>query len=252
MRLKDKVAIVTGAGAGIGQAIARRFAREGACVTIAEVDPVTGKATEDTIREAGGRATFVRTDVASEEQVKALVQAALAQYQHIDILVNNAGILLGQKEGRAHELTNEAWDRTMAVNLRGYWLCAKYVIPSMLAQGHGCIILIASPCGMLGFTRLAAYSTSKGGVLGLARSMAVDYAPDHIRVNAIIPGTIDTPMNAEEFLIPGAREKWAAAAPVGRLGTGDDVAGMAVFLATEDADYCQGGVYMVDGGQTAI
>jgi NAD(P)-dependent dehydrogenase (short-subunit alcohol dehydrogenase family) len=251
MRLKDKVAIVTGAGAGIGQAIARRYAREGAWVTVAEVDPVRGRATEDAIRETGGQATFMRTDVASEEQIKALVETALARYGRIDILVNNAAIIVSQ-EARAHELTNEAWERTMTVNLRGYWLCAKHVIPSMLTQDRGCIILIASPTGMLGFTRLTAYSTSKGGVFGLTRSMAVDYAPYHIRVNAIVPGTIDTPMNAEEFLIPGARERWAAAAPAGRLGTADDVAGMAVFLASEDADYCTGGIYMVDGGQTAI
>ena len=198
------------------------------------------------------QAVFVSTDVASEDQIKEMVNLTLARYGRIDILVNNAGIILGQQEARAHELTNEAWDRTMAVNLRGYWLCSKYVIPSMLAQGRGCIIMIASPCGMLGFTRLAAYSTSKGGILGLMRSMAVDYAPDQVRVNAIVPGTIDTPMNAEEFEIPGAREKWAAAAPAARLGTGDDVAGMAVFLASDDADYCVGGVYMVDGGQTAV
>jgi meso-butanediol dehydrogenase / (S,S)-butanediol dehydrogenase / diacetyl reductase len=112
--------------------------------------------------------------------------------------------------------------------------------------------LVASPTGMLGFTRLTAYSTSKGGVFGLTRAMAADYAQDHIRVNAIVPGTIDTPMNAEEFLIPGAREKWAAAAPAGRLGTGQDVAGVALFLASDDADYCTGGYYMVDGGQTAV
>jgi NAD(P)-dependent dehydrogenase (short-subunit alcohol dehydrogenase family) len=252
VRLKDKVAIVTGAGAGIGEAIARRYAHEGASVIIAEIDAARGKANEGAIRNEGGEAIFVSTDVASEEQIKEMVNVTLARYGRIDVLVNNAGIILGQQEARAHELTNDAWDRTMAVNLRGYWLCSKYVIPSMLAQGRGCIIMIASPCGMLGFTRLAAYSTSKGGIFGLMRSMAADYAPDHIRVNAIVPGTIDTPMNAEEFEIPGAREKWAAAAPAARLGTGKDVAGMAVFLASDDADYCVGGVYMVDGGQTAI
>ncbi|MGO8791995.1 MAG: SDR family NAD(P)-dependent oxidoreductase [Terriglobia bacterium] len=252
MRLKDKVAIVTGAGAGIGEAIARRFAREGARVAIAELDPATGKTTQDAIRHDGGEVFFAQTDVASEDQIKALVQATLERYKRIDILVNNAGIIVRQNEGRAHEVSNEAWERTMAVNLRGYWLCSKHVIPGMLAQGHGCIVMIASPTGMLGFTRITAYSASKGGILGLTRAMAADYAPDHIRVNAIVPGTIDTPMNAPDFLIPGEREKWAAAAPLGRLGTGNDIAGMAAFLACDDADYCTGGFYMVDGGQTAV
>ena len=252
MRLRDKVAIITGGGAGIGQAIAQRYAREGARVTLAEINPATGKATEEAITRAGTEALFVETDVAEENQVKVMVEITLARFGRIDVLVNNAALLVSQKEGRAHELTNDVWDRTINVNLRGYWLCSKYVIPSMLKQGGGSIIFIASPTGMLGFTRLTAYSTSKGGTFGLMRAMAADYAPDHIRVNAIVPGTMDTPMNAEELSDPEMRKKYSAMAPAGRLGIGDDVSGMAVFLASDDSDYCVGGIYMVDGGLTAI
>jgi NAD(P)-dependent dehydrogenase (short-subunit alcohol dehydrogenase family) len=252
MRLKGKVAIVTGAGAGIGRGIAEGFAKEGAAVVIAEVDSKTGEATAQTIGAAGGDALFVTTDVSSEEQVKAMVEKALARYGKIDVLCNNAAVLFFREETRAHELTNETWDRTMSVNLRGYWLTSKYVIPAMLRQRSGSIIHVASPTGIFGFTRLTAYSTSKGGVIGLMRAMAADYAPDHIRVNAIVPGTIDTPMNAVELSDPAARERYAEIAPARRLGTPQDLAGIASFLASDDSDYCVGGIFTVDGGLTAV
>jgi len=186
--------------------------------------------------------------VASEAQVKGLADVVLARFGRIDIVVNNAAILIARGEGRAHEITNEVWDRTINVNLRGYWLCSKYTIPTMLKQGGGTIIFIVSRTGIRGFARLTAYSATKGGVLALMRSMAVDYAPDRIRVNAIVPGTMDTAMNAEEFSDPEVRKKYAAKIPVGRLGTGEDIAGLAVFLASDDASFCIGGVYMADGG----
>jgi len=252
MRLKNKVAIITGGGAGIGKAVAERFASEGAHVVVAEIDAKNGESTADAIKTTGGEALFVRTDVSQENEVKAMVKAALERYARIDILFNNAAIIVFGKDTRAHELTNEVWDRTLAVNLTGYWLCAKYVIPAMLKQGRGVIINVASPTGMLGFQNITAYSASKGGVFGLTRAMAADYAPDHIRVNAIVPGAMDTPMNAEEFSDPEARKKYTAITPAGRLGLADDVSGMDVFLATEDSDYCVGGIYMVDGGATAI
>jgi len=252
MRLKDTAAIVTGGGAGLGRAIAERFAREGADVTIAEIDATAGAATEAAIRAAGGRATFVRTDVSSEDDVRAMVQAAMGRCGRIDILVNNAAVLLAQEEGRAHELSSEAWDLTMRVNLRGYWLCSKHVIPAMLAQRAGSIIFIASPTSMQGFTRLTAYSASKGGVLGLMKAMAADYSGEGIRVNAIVPGTMETRMTAQELSVPELREKLLAMAPIGRLGSPEDVSGLALFLATPDSAYCVGGVYPVDGGLTAV
>ena len=252
MRLKNKTAIITGGGAGIGRAIAERFGREGASVVIAEIDAASGNSAERSIRDSGGEALFLQTDVSDEAQVKAMVEKALDRCGRIDVLCNNAAVLLFREEARAHELTNHAWDRTIAVNLRGYWLCSKYVIPVMLRQGSGSIIYVASPTGLFGFTRLTAYSASKGGVVGLMRAMAADYAPDNIRVNAIVPGTIDTPMNAVELSDPEVRKHFADIAPARRLGTPEDLAGIAVYLASEESSYCVGGIFTVDGGLTAV
>jgi NAD(P)-dependent dehydrogenase (short-subunit alcohol dehydrogenase family) len=252
MRLENRVAIVTGAGEGIGKAIALRYCDEGATVIVAEIDPNTGQATADAISARKGKGAFIRTDVATEADVRGMVETALALYGRVDVLVNNAAILLAGKDTRLHELSNEVWDSTLAVNLRGHFLCAKYVLPVMLKQGGGCIINLASPTGMRGFRNLTAYSTSKGGIIALTRAMAADYSRDHIRVNALVPGTIDTPMNATTLADETRRKELIAMAPSGRLGTADDLAGMAVFLASDAADYCVGGFYMVDGGLMAI
>jgi NAD(P)-dependent dehydrogenase (short-subunit alcohol dehydrogenase family) len=232
MRLKDQVAIITGAGAGIGKAVALRYAAEGAQVLVAEIDSQRGCDTARQIHAANGEAFFVQTDVAEEADVNALVKTTIVRNGRIDILINNAAVLMHGKDTRLHELSSEVWDRTLAVNLRGYWLCAKYVIPYMLHQGRGCIINLASPTGFRGYESLTAYSVSKGGVAALTRAMAADYSRANIRVNAIVPGTMETPMNAPILSDKRVRKKLTALAPCGRLGTADGVAGLAVFLAS--------------------
>ncbi len=251
MRLRGKVAIVTGSAGGIGRGIAERFCREGASVVLTDIDAVNGKEAAKTIRSGGGECFFAQGDVSREDDVRQFANQALQRYRKIDILCNNAAILLSGQEARAHELSREAWDRTLAVNLTGYWLCSKHVIPAMLEQRSGSIIHVASPTGLLGFPKLTAYSTSKGGVFALMRAMAADYGPDVIRVNAIVPGTIDTPMNATTLATAESRAHFSALAPLGRLGTPDDLAGIAVFLASQESAYCTGAVFTVDGGLTA-
>lgn len=253
MRLQDKVAIVTGGGAGMGLAVARAYAREGAKVVIAEIKVADGEAAVKEISAAGGSAHFVQTDVAKAGDVEALVTQTVAHFGGVDILYNNAAIQLVGQDARAHELSEEVWDRTYNVNIRGVWLCAKYAIAAMLLRGGGSIINVASPTGLVGCAPgYTAYSSSKGAVYALTRVMAADYARDRIRVNALVPGPIETPLTKTIFADPATRAGLINAVPLGRLGQPEDVVGLAVFLASDESAYCTGGSFMVDGGQTAV
>ena len=253
MRLRGKVAVVTGAAAGLGRAVAARFAREGALVVAADTNRADGTALAEQLKEQGWEAIFVQTDIAQEAAVKNLFASTLSTYRRIDVLYNNAAVLSYKDDSPVHELSIETWDYIMGVNLRGPFLCAKYAVPSMLKQGGGSIIHLGSPTGLVGCApKLTAYSTSKAGIAGLTRVMAAAYARDNIRVNSIIPGTMDTPMNGYLLSNEAMREEYREAVPLGRLGKPEDVEGLAVFLASEESAYCTGGLYMCDGGLTAV
>ena len=253
MRLEGKTAIVTGGGTGIGRAVVELYAREGAKVVIAETVTERGEEVARAVAGCGGQATFVWCDISQAQQVKMMVEETVRQYGGVDILVNNAAVQLHGQDARAHELAEEVWDRTMGVNLRGVWLCSKYVIPAMLQRGGGSIIHIASPTGLTGCApTYTAYSTSKGGVFALTKIMAVDYGRDNIRVNAIVPGTTETPLIASLISDRQVRARLEAKSPLGRLGTPEDVAPLAVFLGSDESLYCTGGFYLVEGGMLAM
>lgn len=240
MRLKDKVAVVTGAGDGIGRAIAVEFAREGARVVVSDIDATAGAATSADISASGGDARFVRCDVAKEAEVRALIEAAEREYGRVDIMVNNAGI------ARPDE-----WEATMAVNLDGVYYGVKHTADRMAAQGGGVIINLASVLGLVGLGMAGAYTVSKHAVIGLTKEWAIRYAQRGVRVVAICPGFIETKMNQPILDSPELTAWINQQTPMGRMGKPEEVAKVAAFLASDDASYVTGAFYTVDGGWTA-
>jgi NAD(P)-dependent dehydrogenase (short-subunit alcohol dehydrogenase family) len=253
MRLQGKVAVVTGASVGLGRAVAARFAAEGAKVVAADVNEADGNALAEEQKALGRDMLFVRTDVSQESAVAHLFEVTHARYGPVDVLHNNAAVLLYDSDSPVHELSMETWDHVMGVNLRGAFLCARHAVRSMLGKGGGSIVFLGSPTGLVGCApKLTAYSTSKAAVMGLTRVMAAAYARNAIRVNSIVPGTMDTPMNGYVLSDPELREQYREAVPMGRLGLPSDIEGLALFLASDESSYCTGGLYMCDGGLTAV
>jgi len=248
MRLPYQVALVTGGASGIARAVAIRFAQEGAAVMLADADERGGMDTAGQICASGGRALFAQLDVSDPHKVKQVVQRTIDELGDLHILFNGAGILA---YGTVLETTDEAWNRLMAVNLTGTFLCGKAVLGHMVEKGRGAIINVASTTGSHdACAHAAAYVTSKGGVTLLTRSMAIDYARQGIRVNAICPGPTDTPM-LRKALSPQELEAFAKTFPMNRLGRPEEIAGAALFLASDDASFVTGAILHVDGGQTA-
>jgi len=252
MKLAGKVAIITGAGSGIGRASALLFAAEGASVVVADYAPQGGRETVNLIRQAGGEAIFVETDVSKAEDVERMVRTTIETFGHIDILFNNAAVTI---PASVVDTSEEVWERTINIDLKGVFLPCKFAIPHMIAGGGGVIINTASMCGLVASPNQAPYSAAKGGVVALTRQMAIDYAPHGIRVNGIAPSEVRTPM----FLgfinrAPDPEKKMAelvARIPMGRVAEPEELARAALFLASDDASYITGVTLPVDGGLTA-
>lgn len=250
MRLKDKVAIVTGSTRGIGRAIAVRFGREGARVAVVGRDEARGLETVRFIEEAGSEAIFIPTDTSDKQQVEAMVQRVLDAWGTIDILVNNAGICPFEE---FLDISEELWDKVLDTNLKGYFLCSQAVARVMVEKGvKGRIIAVSSISSEFGGGLQAHYCASKAGINLLIKSMAIALGPYGITCNAVLPGTVETDINRDSLADPAAREYWEKRAPLGGLGQPEDIAGPVLFFATEDANWCTGAMLVVDGGTSVF
>ncbi|MYE90467.1 glucose 1-dehydrogenase [Candidatus Poribacteria bacterium] len=245
MRLNNKIAIVTGAGRGIGKAVALRFAEEGAKVVVDDVNDINGASTVSAINAAGGDALFINADVSDATQAENLISSTVDAYGTVDILVNNAICSTA-------DVLNNNWEANLAVALQGTSHCSGAAIPVMQQKGSGSIVNIASVNGLIGLQAIHAYSAAKGGVIALTRSMAVAHGKDNIRINCICPGTIQTevwdPMIERNPQILDEITPWY---PLGRIGQPVDIANAALFLASDEASFATGAVFVIDGGLTA-
>ena len=252
MRLGGKVAVVTGAGSGIGRATAQLFAREGASVVIADWNPAGGRETLDLVRSAGGEAVFVETDVSQTDQAGRMVDTALTSYGRLDILFNNAAV---QVFGTIPDTPETDWHKVMDVNLKGVYLGCKYAIPPMIEQGGGSIINMSSILGLVGDPAMPAYGATKGGILAMTKAMAQAHGRQNIRVNSICPGDVETPLVMEYFDQQpdpaAARQAVANEYALGRIARPAEIASVALFLASDESSFVTGTCIVVDGGLTS-
>ncbi len=250
-RLKDKIAVITGAADGIGHAIAEGMAREGAHVFIGDISDKKGETFAKALRDEGLAADYVHCDVAEDKDIQTLIGTAIEKAGRLDILVNNAAVAIGGFP--VHEMTDEQWHKLIAINLTSVFRGCKHALPQMIEQGGGVIINMASAQGHIGLDGWTAYAGAKGAVMSMTRQMAVEFGPQNVRVNSISPGTINTPMNEKVIADLGEHvmRAWIKMHPVGRIGKPSEIAEAAIYLASDAAGFTTGIDLRVDGGLTA-